>query len=45
MIMKMKMSSATQSLLTVLKIGSIVFFKTQKNRKEHLIIKMKVSRT
>ena len=32
----MKMSRATHSLLKVLKIGSTIFFKTQKNRKEHL---------
>ena len=33
------------SLLKVIKIGSTVFVKTQKNRKEHLIVKMKINRT
>ena len=31
----MKISRATHSLLKVIKIGSNVFVKTQKNRKEH----------
>ena len=36
LITKIKMSRASHSPLKVIKIGSTVFFKTQKNRKEYL---------
>ena len=41
MIIKMKMSRATHSLLKAIKVGITVFFKTQKNGKKRLIKKKK----